>query len=130
MSQFRLEIVAPDRKFLDEDVQIFVTRTIEGDMAILKDHIPLVTPLDIGVIKIKDQSGKEKKAAIAGGYMEVTKDKTTIVTESAEWPEEIDKKRAEEAKKRAEQRINSKSSDIDLVRAELALKRALNRLNM
>lgn len=130
MSQFKLEIVTPDRKFLDEDVQMLVTRTIEGDMAILKDHIPLVTPLDIGVLKIKDASGKEKKATIAGGYMEVTKNKTTIVTESAEWPEEIDKKRAEEAKKRAEERLKSKAENIDRIRAELALKRALNRLSI
>lgn len=130
MSQFKLEIVTPDRKFLESDVSMIITKTTEGDIAILKNHIPLVTPLDIGVLIIKDQDDKEKQAVIAGGYMEVTKEKTTIVTESAEWPEEIDKKRAEEAKKRAEERLNSKSDDTDTLRAELALKRALSRLKL
>ncbi|AFS77286.1 F-ATPase, F1 complex, subunit epsilon AtpC [Gottschalkia acidurici 9a] len=130
MSQFKLEIVTPDRKFLEADVSMLVARTIDGDMAILKNHIPLVTPLDIGIIKMNYEDGTSKKASIAGGYMEVTKEKTTIVTESAEWPEEIDRRRAEEAKKRAEERISKKNKDTDVLRAELALKRAINRIRL
>ncbi|WP_420805138.1 F0F1 ATP synthase subunit epsilon [Gottschalkia acidurici] len=130
LSQFKLEIVTPDRKFLEADVSMLVARTIDGDMAILKNHIPLVTPLDIGIIKMNYEDGTSKKASIAGGYMEVTKEKTTIVTESAEWPEEIDRRRAEEAKKRAEERISKKNKDTDVLRAELALKRAINRIRL
>lgn len=127
---FRLEIVTPTRKFLDEDVEMIVTRTIDGDVAILANHIPLVTPLSIGMIKINYPGGESKVASICGGYMEVTKERTTIVTDSAEWPGEIDRQRAEEAKRRAEERLANKSEGIDVARAELALKRALNRLNM
>lgn len=129
MAQFRLEVVTPNRKFLDEDIEMLVTRTIDGDIAILKDHIPLVTPLSIGILKINYPDGTSKTAALCGGYMEVTKEKTTIVTESAEWPGEIDKARAEEAKKRAEARLKHIEANTDVARAELALRRAINRIN-
>ena len=129
MAQFKLEIVTPSRKFFDEDIEMLVVRTIEGDLAILKNHIPLVTPLTIGILKLNYPDGTHKIATICGGYMEVTKEKTTIVTDSAEWPGEIDKERAEEAKRRAEARLKKDGDGTDVARAELALKRALNRLS-
>ena len=128
MAQFKLEIVTPNRKFLDEDIEMLVVRTIDGDIAILNNHIPLVTPLSFGVLKLNYPDGTSKTAAICGGYMEVAKDRTTIVTDSAEWPGEIDMNRAEEAKKRAEERLKKKDSSTDIARAEMALKRALTRL--
>ncbi len=127
MSQLILEIVTPDRKFFEDEVDMVVVRGVEGDLGILKNHIPLVTPLDIGRIKIT-QAGKVKEAAIAGGYIEVSKEKATIITDSAEWPEEIDLARAEEAKKRAEQRLKDRES-IDTVRDEVALRKALTSIN-
>ena len=129
MSQFKLEIVTPNRNFLSEEVELLMVRTIDGDIAILKDHIPMVTPLSVGLMKINFPDGTTKSAAIAGGYMEVGKEKTTIVTDSAEWPGEIDKARAEEAKKRAEARLKSIEANTDVARAELALRRAINRIN-
>lgn len=128
MAQFNLEIVTPSRKFFDEDIEMLVVRTIDGDIAILKNHIPLVTPLAIGILKLNNPDGTHKIATICGGYMEVTKEKTTIVTDSAEWPGEIDKERAEAAKRRAEERLKKGGDGTDVARAELALKRALNRL--
>ena len=128
MAQFNLEIVTPSRKFFDEDIEMLVVRTIDGDIAILKNHIPMVTPLAIGILKLNLSDDTHKIATICGGYMEVTKEKTTIVTDSAEWPGEIDKERAEEAKKRAEARLKKGGDGTDVARAELALKRALNRL--
>ena len=65
-----------------------------------------------------------------GGYISVQKDKTTIVTDSAEWPEEIDVERAQRAKQRAEERLEKRPEGLDIVRAENALKRALNRLEV
>ena len=129
MAQFKLEIVTPNRKFFDEDIEMLVVRTIDGDLAVLADHIPLVTPLSMGLLKLVYPGGKARLATLCGGYMEVAKGKTTIVTDSAEWPEEIDKNRAEAAKKRAEDRLNKKTEGLDVARAELALKRALMRIN-
>ncbi len=130
MSTFTLEIVTPDRKFFEDEVEMIIVRGTEGDLGIYKNHSPLVTSLAIGRIKIK-QNGKFVEAAIAGGYIEVDREKSTIVTDSAEWPEEIDVERAKEAKKRAEERLKHKSkSEVDLIRAEVALRKAVNRLDV
>ncbi|MGO1370438.1 MAG: F0F1 ATP synthase subunit epsilon [Senegalia sp. (in: firmicutes)] len=126
---FDLEIVTPDRKFFEDQVEMVVVRGLEGDIGILKNHTPYVTPLAIGRVKIK-QNGKYKVATVAEGYLDVTKTKTTIVTDAAEWPEEIDLNRAELAKKRAEEKLKRKEKDIDTRRAEIALKKAINRINM
>lgn len=128
-STFTLEIVTPDRKFFEDEVEMVVVRGLEGDIGILKNHTPLVTPLAIGRVKIK-QNGEYKIAAVAEGYLDVTKTKTTIVTDAAEWPEEIDLNRAELSKKRAEEKLKKKDKDIDYERAEIALKKAINRINI
>lgn len=128
MQMFDLEIVTPDRLFFSEKVEMVIVRGLEGDLAILKGRTPITTPLKIGQVRIT-QNGKERIAAVVNGYISVLGDKTTIVTEAAEWPEEIDVNRAEEAKRRAEELIKKNDKDIDIIRAELALKRALNRLN-
>ena len=72
----------------------------------------------------------EKLAAVHAGFAEVLPDQVTLLAEIAEWPEEIDKERAEAAKKRAEERLEAKTADIDLVRAEYALKKALTRIDV
>ncbi|WDV46088.1 F0F1 ATP synthase subunit epsilon [Clostridiaceae bacterium M8S5] len=129
VSKFNLEIVTPDRKFFEEDVEMVIVRSTEGDIGILKNHTPLVTVLGIGKIKIQ-RDGDIKQAAIASGYMEVQKDKTTIITDAAEWPEDIDINRAEAAKKRAEDRLNKKDKNTNITRAEIALAKAINRISL
>lgn len=128
MAGFMLEIVTPDRKFFEEEVDMVIVRGVEGDLGILRGRAPLVTPLDIGRIKIK-KDGKTRIAAIAGGYVEVTKERTTIISDSAEWPEEIDVTRAKEAKQRAEERLKRRDN-IDVARAEIALRKAVNRIRI
>lgn len=129
MTNFPLEIVTPDRMFFSGEVESVIVRGVDGDLAVLKNRAPLVTPLKIGKVRIRID-GKEKVAALCSGYIIVSKEKTTIISDSAEWPEEIDIKRAEEAKKRAEKRLKEKPSEIDTKRAKLALRRALNRLDV
>ncbi|SCG81865.1 ATP synthase epsilon chain ATP synthase F1 sector epsilon subunit [Proteiniborus sp. DW1] len=128
MAGFMLEIVTPDRKFFEEEVDMVIVRGVEGDLGILKGRAPLVTPLDIGKIKIK-QDGKIRIAAIAGGYVEVGNEKTTIISDAAEWPEEIDIDRAKGAKQRAEERLKRRDN-IDVARAEIALRKAVNRIRV
>ncbi len=128
MAGFMLEIVTPDRKFFEEEVDMVIVRGVEGDLGILKGRSPLVTPLDIGIIKIK-KDGNTRIAAIAGGYVEVGKEKTTIISDAAEWPEEIDVERAKEAKQRAEERLKRRDN-IDTIRAEIALRKAINRIRV
>lgn len=128
---FMLEIVTPDRSFFSGEVEMVIVRGIEGDLAILDNRSPLITPLSIGKVRVfEDDKKTERVAAVVNGYISINEEKTTIITDSAEWPEEIDIDRAKEAKKRAEERLKKRSEGTDVLRAELALKRAINRLNI
>ena len=128
MAAIHLEIVTPDRLFFNDDIDSIIVRGIEGDLAILKGRTPIVTPLRIGKIRVF-QNGTERVASVTEGYITAIDDNVTIVTDAAEWPDEIDINRAEAARKRAEE-IISRKSEVDLARAEVALKRSINRLEI
>ncbi|KIL37977.1 ATP synthase F1 subunit epsilon [Gordoniibacillus kamchatkensis] len=130
MSSFLLEIVTPDRKVYEEQVQMIVVKGIAGELGILAHHIPLVTPLKIAPVTVKKQGAKDELLAVHGGFMEVRKDKVVILAESAELPGDIDVERARAAKERAERRLAAKKDEFDFKRAELALQRALTRLDV
>ena len=126
---FRLQVISPDRIFYDGDVELVELRTSEGEMGVLKGHIPLTAILVPGVLKIKED-GQEKVAALHDGFVEIFQDHMTILAESCEWPEEIDLRRAEEAKERAEKRISSGDANVNVARAELALRKSLIRIQL
>lgn len=125
----RLEIVTPDRSVYDQEVNMVIARASDGDIGILPHHVPLIAGLAIAPLRIKADDG-EQQIAVSGGFIEVQPDKITILAATAETAEEIDIKRAEEAKKRAESRLKSGDANIDFVRAEAALQRALLRLQV
>lgn len=126
--KFRLRIVTPTREFFNDDVTMVIMHTSTGDIGVLAGHQPLTTTLDYGVLRIK-QSDKLLKATMFGGFADIQSDCITILTDAAEWPEDIDIKRAEQAKLRAENRIRDNKPDTDIKRAELSLKRAILRLD-
>lgn len=82
-----------------------------------------------GVLKITEAEGV-KEAALHAGFIEVLPQEITILAEIAEWPDEIDVNRANEAKVRAERRLAAKDADLNIVRAETALKKSLIRLEL
>ncbi|KAB3530898.1 F0F1 ATP synthase subunit epsilon [Alkaliphilus serpentinus] len=127
--KFHLQIITPHRIFLDDKVERVIIRSTEGDFAILHDHIPMVTPLRIGKMTIINE-GKSREAAMAGGFVHIDLDKTVVMLDAAEWPDEIDVNRAKKAKERAEDRLKNNHGNIDQIRAEIALNKALNRLNL
>lgn len=131
MNTIAIEIVTPERVVYRGDARIVVARGAEGDLGILPNHIPMVTPLKIAPVLVKKHEGADDKIAVSGGMMEVRKDKITILAESAELAEDIDVNRAAAAKERAERRMaESGKDDIDFKRAQLALQRAVTRLNV
>lgn len=103
--------------------------TTEGDIGVYRNHIPLTAIVAPGVLKIHEE-GEVKEAALISGFIEILPEKITIMAETAEWPDEIDANRAEEARVRAERRLKEESGEIDAMRAELALRRALVRLSL
>lgn len=129
MSTLLLEIVTPERKVYAQEAEMVIVKGAAGELGILPNHIPLVTPLNIAPVRVK-RGGSEDKIAVHGGFMEVRKDKVVILAEAAELPEEIDVERAQAAKARAEKRLADKQEGIDMLRAQLALNRAINRLTV
>lgn len=130
MKTMNVSVVTPDGKVFDGDVEMVSVKTTEGGLGILPNHIPLVTPLTIGTVRIKKGS-EITLVAITGGLMEVRGDQVSILAESAELPSEIDVSRALAAKERAERRLHlEKRDEVDFKRAEMALKRAINRLKV
>ena len=127
MKTFRLLVNTPDRVFYNDAVTMVELSTTEGEIGVYAEHIPLTSVLVPCVMNIH-VDGDVKKAAVHGGIVEILQDKVTVLAEIAEWPEEIDVNRANEAKTRAERRLSSNDPQIDVVRAEAALKRSLARL--
>ena len=107
-----LVIVTPERQLLREAVAEVTLPGAGGCLGILPGHAPLITELGIGELTYQKKNGGEPvHMAIISGFAEVLGDRVTVLAETAERPEEIDVARAEEAKKRAEQRLASASSD-------------------
>ncbi|EAX47450.1 ATP synthase F1, epsilon subunit [Thermosinus carboxydivorans Nor1] len=124
----RLDIVTPERLAYSDDVNMVIARATDGDIGILPGHAPLIAGLEIAPLRILKDDG-EKRIAVCGGFIEVRPDKVTVLAGCAELPEEIDVKRAEAARERAEARLKYREG-IDVARAEQALKRALMRLSV
>ncbi|MBY7144719.1 F0F1 ATP synthase subunit epsilon [Virgibacillus sp. NKC19-3] len=129
MKTLTVSVVTPDGPVMEEDFEMVSCKSETGELGILPGHIPLVAPLSISAVRLKSDNDT-KLLSVNGGFMEVRPDKVTILAQTAEKPSDINVRRAEEAKARAERRLQSKQDDIDFQRAELALKRAMNRLNV
>ncbi len=126
---FSLEIISPERTFYKGEVNFLELTTSEGEVGIYKNHIPMTNVIVPGIVTIHEADGV-KEAAVHSGFMVILQDSVKIMAEVAEWPDEIDENRANEAKIRAERRLKDKGSGIDVARAEAALKRSLTRLNL
>ncbi|MCI8490246.1 MAG: ATP synthase F1 subunit epsilon [Lachnospiraceae bacterium] len=126
---FQVKIITPDRIFYTGEADMIEFTTSSGQIGVYKNHIPLTTVLSPGAVIIHEAEG-EKVAAVHTGFAEILPEQVTLLAEIAEWPDEIDKSRAEAAKKRAEDRLQAKTENLDVARAELALKKALTRISV
>jgi F-type H+-transporting ATPase subunit epsilon len=125
---FSLQIVSPEGNVLKEEVEFVILPGEAGELGILPQHTALISGLNIGVIRYTLNS-TVKRAAVAGGFVEVVDNSATVLAETAELSEDIDIARAMEAKERAQKRLAAITSDTDVLRAELALRRAIARLS-
>ena len=124
-----LDVLTPERQVCCIEADMVIARAVDGEVGILRNHAPLVVALDIAPLRFRvDES--EEQLAVSGGFMEVRDNRVTIVSPCAETAEEIDVKRAEAARERAEERISRPTPEIDVHRAELALRRAIVRLKI
>jgi F-type H+-transporting ATPase subunit epsilon len=129
MATIRLEIITAESQVMAEDVNMVIAPGVEGVLGILPHHAPFMTMLQPGELVIK-KDGEETYLSVTGGFLEVRPNKIIILADAAERSDQIDIARAEEAKKRAEERLKSYGADIDRGRAEAALRRSLIRLRV
>ena len=124
------EIITPEREVLKTEISQLTVPTAEGQITILPHHIPLVATLLPGEI-IAKQNGKEVLMAISGGFLEVLKNKVVILADTAERAEEIDEKRAEEARKRAQELKDKKRFDrVEFTALQAKIEKELARLRV
>jgi F-type H+-transporting ATPase subunit epsilon len=125
-----VEIVTNERiVYSQDDVEMVSAPGSEGVLGILPNHAPLVTTLSAGELRVL-KGGIEETMVVFGGFMEVTPTKVIVLADVAEKVEEIDVKRAEEARKRAEETIAKGGDRQDLAAAEARLSRAQVRLRV
>lgn len=128
-STFNLEIITPERVFFEGEVEMVALKTPQGEIGILKQHMPMVLVVDVGPIRIK-RNGEWMEALLTEGFMEIKQDRTVILTDSADWPDEIDVNKAEKEKKRAEEELTKKLSHMEHIRAKAALAKAIASLKI
>jgi len=130
MAELNLEIVTPNKPIFNEEIESVTIPGTMGSFQILKNHAPLISMFDVGIITVKSGNGPAYFST-SGGTVEVNDNKVIVLADSIEPVDQIDIDRAEKAKERAEERLKSKrDQDIDEETAAAALKRAINRIGV
>ncbi|MDQ3855581.1 MAG: F0F1 ATP synthase subunit epsilon [Chloroflexota bacterium] len=124
-----LEVVTAERIVYADDVDMLVAPGAEGALGILPRHAPLMSVLNVGVLRIR-RGTEESELAIGGGFMEVFNDRVTVLADTAEQADEIDIARAEEAQQRAQQALSDRRRTENLGAIEVDLRRAQARLKI
>lgn len=129
MTDLNLEIITPEKSVFKGQVDSITIPGSLGSFQVLKNHAPLISNFEVGVISVK-KNGEVNRFTTSGGTVEVKDNDVLVLADTAEKLDQIDINRAEQAKKRAEERLIKKhEADIDEARAQAALQRAVNRLN-
>ena len=129
MKTFRLEIVAADKIFYKGECESLVFPGLDGEQGVLAGHEVMVAAVKVGEMRFK-VDGQWRYAAVGDGYIEVLGDRAILICDFVERPEEIDTKRAQLAKERAEERLRAKEGYVEYVRSQAALARAMTRLKV
>ncbi len=121
-----VELVSPEQILYSGEADMVVCRTTDGEIAFLTGHAPFVGTLGIGVVKVNEPSGEVERAAVHGGFVEVSHDRVTILSDVAELASQIDLARARQAAERAEGKLR----DAHDAECEAALRRAHVRIDL
>ncbi|MDF7638779.1 F0F1 ATP synthase subunit epsilon [Lactobacillus sp. ESL0791] len=133
---FQVNIVTPDGVIYSHRASLISMRAIDGVRSVMYDHLPILTPLAIGEVKIKrsqEMSQAVNHIAVSGGYFEFSNNVATIIADTAELSRNIDVSRAQEARDRAQKRLKEakeKHDRMSIERAQVALRRAVNRISV
>ncbi len=129
MATLKLEIVTPDAMTYSEDVEMVTLPGVEGEMGIYPQHVPLMTQIVAGEI-VARKGGRDYFLAVGEGFVEITGERVAIMTDMALAAENIDEAKAEEARRRAEQRLSEKLDDEETAMVSAALAHSLAQLKV
>jgi F-type H+-transporting ATPase subunit epsilon len=125
----KLEIVTPESKVYSEDVDMVTLPGVEGEMGIFPMHVPLMTQLVSGVVGVR-KGGQDHFLAVGDGFVEITGERVSILTDMATKEEDIDEGKAEAARQRAEARLAEKLDDEEIASVSAALAHSLAQLKV
>jgi F-type H+-transporting ATPase subunit epsilon len=129
MATLKLEIVTPEAKIYSEDVDSVTLPGVEGELGIFPMHIPLMTQLSAGEVCAR-KNGQDHFLAVGEGFVEVSGERVAILTDMAIRADDIDEAKAEEARKRAEARLQDKLGSDEQATVQAALMHSLTQLNV
>jgi len=125
---FTFEVHTPYRPFFSGKVESISLTLVDGEIGVFAHHSPFTAPLRSCILRIKDEKGENRCAFVTEGILEVKDHKTVLMVDAAEWPQEIDRERALEAKKKAEASLESAVLKFETENAKAKLRRAELRL--
>jgi F-type H+-transporting ATPase subunit epsilon len=129
MATLKLEIVTPEAVTYSEDVDMVTLPGVEGEMGIFPMHVPLMTQIVPGEVSVR-KNGQDFFLAVGEGFVEITGTRVAILTDMAIKAGDIDETKAEEARKRAEERLGEKLSDEEVANVSAALAHSLAQLKV
>ncbi len=124
-----VEVVTAERKLYSGEADAVQAPGLEGQLGILPRHATLLTTLSPGALSIK-LAGTEETIFVSGGFLEVSNNNVTVLADAAEHAEDIDQARAEEARRRAQERLAQTQSNVERAQLQAQLQRAINRLRV
>ncbi|MBR2069392.1 MAG: ATP synthase F1 subunit epsilon [Candidatus Gastranaerophilales bacterium] len=128
MGDIHLKVITHEKVVYEDDIDELYVKSKDGQLGILKDHLPVICSLDIGVTKAV-KNGDSQCITTIGGILQFSNNQATILTDNAELDCDIDVARAIQAKERAMQRLRAKGDNLDLARAQIALAKAIARIS-
>ena len=125
---FGLHIVASDKDFYSGRGKKIVLPMKDGAICILPRHSDLMIAIVPGEMRFETADGEQRTAIVGGGFAQIINNRVTVLADSVERPEDIDLKRAQEAKERAKEQLRQKQSIEEYYISRAALARAMSRL--
>lgn len=130
MNTFGLRIVASDKVFYAGRAKMIILPQKDGEKGVMAHHEDMMTAIVPGELRFQTEDGEWKYAAVSSGFVQMINNRLTVLVLTAERPEEIDVRRAQEAKEQAEERLRQKQSQREYYFTQASLARAMSRLRV
>ena len=130
MDTFGLKIIASDKVFYEGRCRNLIIPAPDGEVGLLPHHENMVIAIEVGIARMESEAGKWNEIAVGTGCAEIVNNRVTLLVDTAEKPEDIDVRRAQEQKERAEEQMRQKRSIQQYYHTQASLARAMNRLRL